>query len=315
MKVLLINDYMHHKNLNSIIKYKKISLSTVHNITELKNTDLNQYDCVISPSNPICGETLLLYPNVLFIFGPHFFVFPCDNNKLELISQTNDNQIIKKNTVYNTLSDWNYHIHCSFKETRNIKLIKLPFGVDTEKFISDVPFENRTEVFVYYKQRQPEELQYILHFLNSKNITYRIFDYTSRYSEEEYLQHLQNSKYGIWVGRHESQGFALEEALSCNVPLCVWSVQNMAQEQGVRYFPYPATSASYWDSRCGEIFYAPNDFNAIFDKFLLNVSNGNYSPREFIMENLSIDICEKRLIDLIEDHKSGKLARQTYDSY
>jgi hypothetical protein len=220
-----------------------------------------------------------------------------------------------QNFVYNALSPWVYSLHKLFVECRDIKLIKLPFGVDTEKFISDVPFEKRTEVFVYYKRRQPQELQYILNFLNSKNITYRIFDYTSRYSEEEYLQHLQKSKYGIWVGCHESQGFALEEALSCNVPLCVWSVQNMSQEQGVNYFPYPATSASYWDSRCGEIFYAPNDFNATFDKFLLNVSNGNYRPREFIMENLSKDICEKRLFDLVEDHKSGKLARQTYDSY
>jgi hypothetical protein len=313
MKVLLINDGIHHKNLNSIIKYKNFSLSIVHNITEINNTDLNHYDCVISPCNPIGRETLLLYPNVLFIFGPHFFVFPCDNNKLECITDTNNDQIIK-NTVYNTLCDWNYHVHSSFKETRKIKLIRIPFGVETDKF-SDVPFENRTEVFVYYKQRQPQELQYILNFLNSKNITYKIFDYTSRYSEEEYLQHLQKSKYGIWIGRHESQGFALQEALSCNVPLCVWGVQNMSQEFGSHFFPYPASTVPYWDSRCGEIFYEPNDFNAIFDKFLLNVSNGNYSPREFIMENLSIDICEKRLFDLVEGHKSGKLTRQTYDSY
>jgi hypothetical protein len=313
MKVLFINDYMHNKNLISVMKYKNISLNTIHNITEINNTDLNQYDVVLSPCNPICGETLLLYPNVLFIFGPHFFVLPCDDNKLKELNKRDN--VCLKNAVYNTLSSWVYYLFKLFIECRNIKLVKLPFGVDTDKFISDVPFENRTEVFVYYKRRHPQELQHVLNLLNSKNITYRIFDYTARYSEEDFLQYLQKSKYGIWVGCHESQGFALEESLSCNVPLCVWSVQNMTQELGMNYFPYPATTVSYWDSRCGEIFYEPNDFSAVFDKFLLNVSNGNYSPREFIMENLSNDVCEKRLFDLVEDHKSGKLARKTYDSY
>jgi hypothetical protein len=239
---------------------------------------------------------------VLFIFGPHFWVIPTENNKLDVIKGFQEKK--NKNVVFNLLSEWVCSYVKCFKETRNIRFIKLPFGVDTDKF-KENPLIEKTEVFVYYKQRHPEELQYVLNFLNSKNITYRIFDYTSRYSEEDFLQHLQKSKYGIWIGRHESQGFALQEALSCNVPLCVWGVQNMSQEFGSNYFPYPASTVPYWDSRCGEIFYLEKDFNSVFDTFLSRLNEESYSPRDFVIENLSMDVCEKKLINMVDDHKSG----------
>ena len=70
----------------------------------------------------------------------------------------------------------------------------------------------------------------ILEILDSHNIEYKIFDYVNRYSEEEYIDYLQHSKYGIILDAHESQGFAIEEALSCNVPLLVWGAKTMNQE-------------------------------------------------------------------------------------
>ena len=56
-----------------------------------------------------------------------------------------------------------------------------------------------------------------------------------KYPEEEYIKYLQESKYGIWLGAHESQGFALEEALAINVPLLVWNVKYMSQEVRSNY--------------------------------------------------------------------------------
>ena len=50
-----------------------------------------------------------------------------------------------------------------------------------------------------------------------------------------FFNYLQNSKYGIWLDAHESQGFALQEALSCNVPLLVWNISSMNQEYNSTY--------------------------------------------------------------------------------
>jgi len=135
--------------------------------------------------------------------------------------------------------------------------------------------------------------------LNEKNITFKVFDYINGYDENVFLDYLQNSKYGIWLDAHESQGFALQETLSCNVPLLVWNVTSMDQEYGSSYEKYKATTIPYWDNRCGESFYNIEEFEVTYNKFMENIDN--YKPREFILENLSVEVCENKLIDLINN--------------
>ena len=133
------------------------------------------------------------------------------------------------------------------------------FPVNTKKF---KPMENikKEKVFIYFKRRKQEELTFLKKFLHNKNIEFKVFDYVKRYKEEDYLKYLQESKYGIILDAHESQGFAIEEALSCDVPLLVWNVTSMNQEEGINYPDIPATSIPYWDNRCGESFYNKEEF-------------------------------------------------------
>ena len=99
------------------------------------------------------------------------------------------------------------------------------------------------------------------------------------------------------MGRHESQGFAIEEAMSCNVPLLVWDSVYMSQEQGYNYPNIPCTSIPYWDSRCGETFYKKEDLEKTFDIFITKL----YQPREYIMEQLSLEKCSKNLVSLLSN--------------
>jgi hypothetical protein len=286
MKVLFIKSHIHHKNLNFILKSKQINFYIVDSINQINNIDLNSFDAVISPCDTI---DVSKYPNTKFIFGPQFSVFPEDRLKI----------IKGPKTVYNLLSNWVINIWKNFPVCNNLNLIALPFGVDTEKFVNTKDIQCRNNVFIYFKRRHPSELHYLENFLRSKNISYRIFSYVDRYNESDYLNYLQNSKYGIWLGAHESQGFALQEALSCNVPLLVWNVTSMNQEYGSTYSKLPATTTSYWDNKCGELFYNVNEFEVTYNKFIENINN--YKPREFILENLSVDVCETKLIEFINN--------------
>jgi glycosyltransferase involved in cell wall biosynthesis len=177
----------------------------------------------------------------------------------------------------------------------------MPFGVDTEKFTPLKNINEKNKVLIYHKRRDPSELQYILNFFQNKNIEVKIFDYVNKYSEEEYLTYLQNAKFGIWVDAHESQGFALQEALSCNVPILVWNIKYMNQEFGSNYDNIPATTIPYWDERCGEYFYEIEELENIYDKFISKLDT--YKPREFVLENLSMEVCENKLIDIIKNIK------------
>jgi len=284
MKILYIHINMHAKNNNALLNYKNINFVEIYH-TNLDLIDLKQFDCVYSPSQTI---NVKKYPNTKFIFGPHFSVFP-EKTHMDIIQGFNSTYVQPSEWANNV---WKYHENC-----KNIRIETLPFGVDVNKFNEIKHIDERNEVILYYKRRHPDELTNILNFLKLYNIQPKIFSYNSKYDENDYINSLHNAKYCIWLDAHESQGFALEEALSCNVPLLVWNIKSMNQEYQSSYSDISATTIPYWNEKCGEYFYNLNELDEVFSKFILNLNN--YRPREFILENISIEKCEKVFTDLV----------------
>jgi glycosyltransferase involved in cell wall biosynthesis len=166
--------------------------------------------------------------------------------------------------------------------------LPLPFAVDVNRF---VPKEKTGKPIIYFKSVDIERLRDVVRTLK---IDFDIFNYNSGYSEQEYQEAISHAPYIIWIGRHESQGFAFQEALSSNCPIFVIDVKSLREEinsSWVNYLPnhkLQATAASYFDSSCGLITY-PERWKEDWDKFL----QGNYSPREFVLNNLSPSACIK----------------------
>jgi hypothetical protein len=283
MRILLVNIQIHQKNCHAILNYKNIEVVSIYNLNQINNINLTDFDCVFSPSIPI---DVSKYPNTKFIFGPHFSVFP-NKEQLQLIN--------KPNSIYIMPSQW--PINFWIIHNVNNRMLSLPFGVDTNRFNQINSNEQRNKVFIYHKRRKPEELNTVISLLDKYNISYELFDYVRRYNENHYINYLQQSIYGIWVDAHESQGFALQEALACNVPLLVWNITTMSQEYGSSYKDIPATTIPYWDDRCGEVFYNVNELETTFKLFLSRLDH--YKPRDFIVENLSFEKCEDNLIEII----------------
>lgn len=181
-----------------------------------------------------------------------------------------------------------------------LKIVTCPFGVDTDRFNEIKQLSERNEIMVYCKSRSPQDLSLITTFLNNNHTNYTLFSYQTRYNESEYISCLQNSRFCIWIDAHESQGFALQEALSCNVPLFVWNISSMADEYNSSYpRHFAATTTPYWDERCGEQFYTVNEFDYKFKLFISKLDT--YKPREYILENLSFAKCEERLFETINN--------------
>ena len=286
MKLLLLDRDFHHKNRAALYSYKTIQVTPFYSEEDLVNFDLSTYDAVYSPTYPI---DVSKYPNTRFLFGPHFSVFPDDKLK----------RIEGPTTVYVQPSKWAVDVWKISPLCKNLRISALPFGVDTEAFSEIRPIDQRTEVFVYSKTRGADDLTFVENKLKSLGVSYTLFSYDQYYHESDYQNTLHNAKYGIWVGRHESQGFALEEALSCNVPLLVWDVLSMNQEVGPNYEDIPATVIPYWDSRCGEVFYKRHHFDYTYKLFMSKLCE--FNPREYVLSNLTRDICEQRFTDLIKN--------------
>ncbi len=287
MKLLVIGNF-HHKNMIGLeLLLKNINFSyKFGNINEIN--EINDYEIIYSPSIPIDSSK---FPNKKFIFGPHFSVFP-DNRLLNINN-------IHKNSIYIQPSKWAADTWRNFNVENIIKIKEFPFPVEINKF---KPIENskKNEIFIMFKQRDPKELEYIIKFLDKINIKYKLFNYQTKYKEDDYISCLQNAKYGIWIGRHESQGFGLEEALAFGIPLLVWEVKYMSQEYGYNYPNIHASVIPYWDKRCGEFFVEKENFEETYYRFINKLET--YKPREYILENLTPKKCGENFIKLINSY-------------
>lgn len=269
-KILIIGQY-HHKNLFFLKQFIKNNIF----FTEVNNID--DADIILSANVYFNTEK---YPNKYFIFGPHFSVFP--NTSVNNMKNTYNNACYIQPSAPSK-NTWENEFHYKL-----LPIYAIPFGVDTDKFKPDNIA--KTEVLLYYKNRDPAELKFVQDFLKNQNIKYKLFNYMDKYQENDYIQYLKRSKYGIWVGSHESQGFALEEALSCNVPLLVWNVtlrkQAWKERNVYKNIKSHVTTVPYWDDTCGEVFYNKDELIPTFTRFIKNLNN--YKPREFVQNNLSI---------------------------
>lgn len=275
MLFLIINKYIHNKNLEGLIMILN-NLKINYKFGDIN--DINDADIIYSASEPI---NIKKYKDKKFIFGPHFSTFP--DNRLDIINYNSKNhKYIQPSLWVKELWNNNFNV--------NIDIEYFPFPVNVDRF-KEIK-KNKNKIILYYKDRNPEELKLLRNFLDIKNIEYKIFSYSHKYNEEDFLNYLQDCKYGFVLGRHESQGFAIEEMLSCNIPLLVWDVKYMSQEYGQNYDNYYGTSIPYWDKRCGEYFF---DIEELENKYKYFISNlDNYKPREFIIENLSVEKCSER---------------------
>jgi hypothetical protein len=183
-----------------------------------------------------------------------------------------------------------------------------PVGIDLKRFapIGTV----RDTVLVYFKQRDLVALTTVEKILKEKNIRYEVIVY-GKYDEKQYQSVLARTTYIIWLGRQESQGIALEEALAMNVPMIVieptalgdWAPANKKDQrlftpQELKYAP--VTAAPYFDERCGLKIEKLSEL----PKAVVHMQNtyGTYQPRAYIQDNLSLEKQAQAFIDLYKKH-------------
>ncbi len=185
-----------------------------------------------------------------------------------------------------------------------------PVGIDTEYFspsihrvVSDElgKSDQSDTILLYTKGRAQEDIQIIIDFLNSKQIKFLHIVY-GKHSEPELMSAGANCKFGIIIDSSESQGIAIQELMSLNLPLVIFDIEYLNQKSYTESKQDNsnrdssgdrdrATSVPYFDSRCGIIAKSPEEVKAAISEMLSSTKdnlNSKYSPRKFIEENLSL---------------------------
>lgn len=309
MKLILYGPLPHHKNLIGLkLMCEACEINFEHTADQKEIENRNDYDILFCTS--IYIDPQLIPQNVKIVFGPQFWIFP------EPPIAGKRDLSCEKRCVYNILSEWVLNICYEFYPEFKFELKCFPFAVDIERFAPSVPSsgeieqQNKDLVLVYIKRKRNSIIQRTLEVLKNKGINYECFTYGS-YSEEYYIEMLKRSKYMISLDAHESQGFALEEAMSCGVPLLVVDAESMYEEMnpdgcssayeylrpsGKKLF---STSVPYWDDElCGLKITSEEAIEEAIER--MNQNYYKFNPREYILKTLSPKICMQRILNYFE---------------
>jgi hypothetical protein len=244
---------------------------------------LNEEEKVNEDSFVVClQEHPVLYSKKInnLIIGPNICTLPID---VDFVMKQKYNKILVP-------SQWVFDKYKRWINTDKIKI--WASGVDTD-FFQDFSKEKKTnDCLIYFKRRNYEDLVYITKFLKNKNQSFEIIEY-GNYTEEYFLNLIKKSKYAFIIDSCESQGIAIQEMMSCNLPLFVWDVE-FWNDRGEEY-KVSATSIPYWNEICG---IKETNRDLIFENFNLFLDKKEiFKPREFVLKNFNL---EKQASDLLK---------------
>ncbi len=246
--------------------------------------------------DPAALDTLIkLHPEIPAVVGPNMHSTPRSLSGITLPS----------NIVWLSPALWVQKFWQSSGFTHGPHAI-WPVGIDTTRFAPD-PSITKDTVLVYVKQRSEAETHQVTQLLKDRNIPYTLMRYGT-YAEDAYVHTLKHARAIIWIGRSESQGIALLEALATGVPALVWDITSFGSWTGggkERFTPQElafteATAIPYFSSACGLRFTNTEELPNILDTFIGKLES--FSPRSYITTHLSLAGQAQAFIELYTHH-------------
>jgi hypothetical protein len=183
-----------------------------------------------------------------------------------------------------------------------------PVGIDTHLWRPRPEIPKPFDVMLYDKVRWDHEayetslLAPIRAALEQRGLRVVELRY-GYYREEHFHMLLQQCRAMVFLCEHETQGIAYQQALASGIPLFAWDRGGFWQDPSfypdkVRYAP--VSSVPYWDERCGMKFEHAQSFASQLGTFWAMVEEDRFSPREYILENLTLEHCSQRYLDIVD---------------
>lgn len=160
------------------------------------------------------------------------------------------------------------------------KIRSWPVGVDTEWWNENGGAKAHT--IVYYKRAPTHLLEYTCTLLRNMGRVVKVVTYGS-YTQEQFLSLLREAECAVFLSPSETQGIALAECWSCNVPTYVWRPTRGCA---------PPYSAPLLSPATGVFFYDVEHLSSLFDSNALSIT----TPRKWVIDNLSLQTQGKELV-------------------
>lgn len=185
-----------------------------------------------------------------------------------------------------------------------------PVGIDTRHWAPRAETRDKPVDFLIYEKLRwevPERTRTLLEpvkrELERRGLTHRVLHYGA-YAPEEFREALGCCKAAIFLSSHESEGIACLEAMASGVPVLAWDPGECLDPARFAWgeVHMPATSVPFFDARCGLTFVDAADFPQKLGAFLEEMGAARLRPREYILENLTVEKCSQGFVDLMRRH-------------
>lgn len=241
--------------------------------------------------------------------GPNIVVFPSEYNSIA----TND--LID---FYMLPCEWNKRKWQELEPKFKSRIEIWPAGVDTSFFCgrkeSDII---KGKVLVYHKNESDQFRYRLCNILKQYGYTPIVIKYgkksddfnssndmkgvPNRYTHEEFRDVLKTVEFSVVISDSESQGIALAEMWSMDVPtICFDPCYHMWDYNGIIYERVgDVSSCPYLSKETGLKFENVNEFEKII-KRMWEIKN-EFKPRKWVLENMSDECSAIRFVNIMEN--------------
>jgi hypothetical protein len=180
-----------------------------------------------------------------------------------------------------------------------------PSGVDTEVW-KPSGRDRESQIIVYWKSGDENFVEEVEAIIESRVLEPVRIRY-GHYSTTEYKELLDSSVFGVFLSSFETQGLALAEAWSMDVPTLVWEPRGEASYRGRSFTA--GSSAPYISDATGMTWASPTDFAGVLDHAIRH--RQAFRPREWVLGHMTDASCAAYLLNTIKSEATRKLGLLT----
>ncbi|WP_121809531.1 glycosyltransferase [Mucilaginibacter kameinonensis] len=183
-----------------------------------------------------------------------------------------------------------------------------PAGIETQKWLPEKDKKPVYDVLIYNKIRwnhaemEAELVEPVKNKLKELGLSFTEIIY-GHYQEADYHKLLKLCRSMVFLCEHESQGFACCEALSMDIPVYAWDQNFCLDPERDKWGTpdIPASSVPFFDDTCGMKFKNYAAFETGFDAFWEKVTQQQFTPRDYILKNITLEKSARRMLEIIQE--------------